>query len=298
MFNSPKSSDLAVAPVQHRYEHAEDVNNPNSSVYKVLNLVGHGKRVLELGPGNGSITRYLAERQNCQVYAIELDVECAELVAPWCEDVLVHDLADLNWISWAQTHFVGSDGFDAIVIADVLEHLIAPDQLLQACPQLLGPRGSVVISLPVSGHSALIASLLKGRFTYQRHGLLDATHLRFFGLPDIQALVGSSKLDIVDASFVTKHPLETEFADFWVQLSPIAKYVVTRHPHAFVYQVVFRALPTQQRTLDPTKITVDLTTIAANRPALLESIRWIAVGLARKHLSSHMRTYLRRLFTS
>ena len=71
-------------------------------------------------------------------------------------------------------------GFDLILMADVLEHLAKPGNLLQECRDLLTPEGSIMLCVPNIGHWYPRARATIGAFDYDQRGILDSTHLRFF----------------------------------------------------------------------------------------------------------------------
>ena len=69
----------------------------------------------------------------------------------------------------------------ALVCADVLEHVPDPAVLLPRLLQTFLPTGgTVIISLPNVAHWSVRFSLLVGRWQYADKGILDHTHLRFF----------------------------------------------------------------------------------------------------------------------
>ncbi|MFN2441847.1 MAG: class I SAM-dependent methyltransferase [Thermoanaerobaculia bacterium] len=71
-------------------------------------------------------------------------------------------------------------GADAIVMADVLEHMKYPGRLLDKALDGMNQGGRVFISVPNVANLAIRASVLVGRFEYSDRGILDATHLRFY----------------------------------------------------------------------------------------------------------------------
>jgi hypothetical protein len=56
-------------------------------------------------------------------------------------------------------------------------------------------------------------------------------------------LFAQAKLKIIDVGYVTKHPLETEFADKWLTLSEPVKEVLLGSAYASIFQVVLKAVP-------------------------------------------------------
>lgn len=73
----------------------------------------------------------------------------------------------------------GSD-FDVVVAADVLEHIIDPEAILTELRDVLAPGGVIMVSVPNFAHWYPRLRVLFGRFDYDRRGILDAGHLRFF----------------------------------------------------------------------------------------------------------------------
>jgi SAM-dependent methyltransferase len=94
--------------------------------------------------------------------------------------------------------------FDFIVCADVLEHLLRPARSLVELRGMLADAGTLVASLPNSGHAYFRWNVLLGRFPQDRRGLFDRTHLHFFpwqGWVDLFASAGF-RLDAVHCSGV------------------------------------------------------------------------------------------------
>ena len=67
-----------------------------------------------------------------------------------------------------------------VVCADVLEHLVRPEDLLSRIAGWLAPGGRLFVSLPNVANASVRGALLLGRFPYADRGILDRTHLRFF----------------------------------------------------------------------------------------------------------------------
>ncbi len=79
-------------------------------------------------------------------------------------------------------------GFDLVLMADVLEHLGRPGDLLEQCKDVLTPEGSVLVCVPNIGHWYPRSRAALGMFDYDQRGILDATHLRFFTRRSIRKL--------------------------------------------------------------------------------------------------------------
>jgi 2-polyprenyl-3-methyl-5-hydroxy-6-metoxy-1,4-benzoquinol methylase len=223
---------------RHVYEYTVDPGSNTASAF-VARLVGSSKRVLEIGCGPGSITKVLAQQGQCQVTGIELDPAAIEKATPFCDTIIQGDLNDTEW-----PHLVDNMPlFDVVVAADVLEHLYNPWTTLKQMVPLIKPNGCLVISLPHVGHAVVASCLMTGNFEYRDWGLLDRTHIRFFGLKNIEELFAQADLKIVEANYVIKTPEETEFAENWSKLTATVQSALRSSQHADIYQVVVKAVP-------------------------------------------------------
>lgn len=72
------------------------------------------------------------------------------------------------------------NGYDVVLAADVLEHVRRPERLLVEVRDRLVPGGSIVASVPNFGHWYPRTRVALGRFDYDRRGILDHDHIRFF----------------------------------------------------------------------------------------------------------------------
>ena len=224
---------------RHTYEYQVSVDADDSAPARVVRIVGEDKRVMEIGAGPGSITRLLTSVSKCRVTALEIDSEAIKKLAPFCERVYQVDLNNKTWPEVVES----GDRFDVVVAADVLEHVYEPLTVLKAMKGFLNEDGYMVISIPHVSHSAVHACLLEEDFEYSDFGLLDRTHIRFFGIKNIQKLFEDAGMKIVHAEFVVRNPEHTEFANRWSRISPEIRSVLAKNPFGSVYQVVVKAVP-------------------------------------------------------
>jgi SAM-dependent methyltransferase len=102
-----------------------------------------------------------------------LDVEVIEGVDDAVDRFIAADLED------GLAHEVGSV-YEVVIAADVLEHVRRPDVLLTEIEGCLAPDGTLIASIPNFAHWYPRLRVVTGRFDYDRRGILDRTHLRFF----------------------------------------------------------------------------------------------------------------------
>lgn len=221
----------------NRYWVKVDPSTQNNAHAFAIDLIGYSKRVLELGPAAGHVTRALI-RRGCDVTGIEVDAEAAAGLAGVAA-CIVGDLNDPTVIVKAAEE----RKFDAVLAGDVLEHLSDPLRTLRACREALVPGGYVVVSLPNVGHADIALSLLHGKFPYHDYGLLDRTHLRFFTLESIAELLEHAGLLAIDIRRVVRPVFETELELDSASFAPEVVESVLAHPEAETYQFVVRAVP-------------------------------------------------------
>ena len=218
-----------------RYRVDIEPDNPNDSHFQVVELVGSGHDVLDVGCADGDVGRLLQETGN-RVSGLDRDEEAAEKARADLERVVVADLDTCSLLD----HFDAAS-FDVVVLADVLEHLREPARALRDATELLREGGRLVLSVPNVAHGALRLALLQGRWSYTETGLLDRTHLHFFTRTSLLELVEGAGLAVDQLRATVADPLGVE-----VELDPdrVPATVVewVRHqPDALHYQFVLTA---------------------------------------------------------
>lgn len=143
------------------------------------------KRVLELGCHKGAMGAAIKQRfPGVHYTGIEINPDTAAIARTRLDEVLCEDLLTLD----TDTHPAFAEKFDALMLADVLEHLYDPWAMLVKLGRHLAPGGKVYASIPNARNYWLISELIQGRWTYQTAGLLDVTHIRFFTLRECQRM--------------------------------------------------------------------------------------------------------------
>jgi O-antigen biosynthesis protein len=178
----------------------ESLLDENSSLTKMLGLIGKNKQVVDFGCATGYFAR-LMTRQECIITGVEINQDAANAAKQYCQEVIV---ADLDFVS--VTEILPDRRFDVAVFGDVLEHLRDPWQVLRDTKQILTKDGYIVASIPNIAHGAIRLALLQGKFEYTELGILDNTHLRFFTRKTVEDLLENSGYLLKDLQR-TKLPL-------------------------------------------------------------------------------------------
>lgn len=221
-----------------RYEPpAIDLENKNTSLVLLIELTGRNKDVLEVGTSTGYVSRVLKERGNT-VTGIEIDPEAGEIAGQHCDSMIIGDIEKLDLDT-----YLAPSSIDVIIFGDVLEHLASPGDVLRKVKKYLRSDGFLTVSLPNVCHGDVILNLLMGNFGYTSMGLLDATHLRFFGLRNIIDLFSRCGYSITDIHTTVLPVGGTELkVDPGLVPEDLANFVKSL-PNSSVYQYVFKASP-------------------------------------------------------
>lgn len=207
-----------------------------SSHTLVVDLVPEGSRVLEFGCATGYMSEVLKSRKGCKVTGIEISPEAAEIAREHCERVIVGDAEELDY-----GELLGKERFEAILFADVLEHLKRPGDVLERIRPFLSRRGKVVASIPNIAHGSVRLALLAGEFRYRELGLLDSTHLRFFTRAGIHELFEGAGFVITNWLYTRNEIDGTEVRVPALPMSESLREWLQKDPESSIYQFVVRA---------------------------------------------------------
>lgn len=216
-----------------KYNFSLDLHG-NNSLSKIIPEIRSGSLVLEFGPANGRLTRYLKEELSCKVYAVEIDAAAAKDAAPFAEKILVDDIEGFRW-----TEEFKDIAFDYIIFADVLEHLYHPSEVLKAALKLLQEEGTILVSVPNIAHNSILLNLFCDRFEYTGTGLLDDTHIRFFTYNSLHHLFYRLHLLPVLEDAVYLPVGENEVSSSYEQVAPEVGQALQGRLYGNVYQFIF-----------------------------------------------------------
>jgi len=224
--SNPETRSRYWAPVEH-----------NSTLSAELALIGVGKKILEIGPGSGHMTEALA-RQNCTVTCVEVNQSLTSIAHSFCQRMIVADIEQLL----PDQAFPGEQ-FDVVLFGDVLEHLKDPASVLRKLRGYLAPSGYLVASLPNVAHASVRLALFNGDFNYTEEGLLDRTHLKFFTLDTIVALMREAGYGIAELHRTRVGVFNTEVKLAIGKIPPSLLGKLMRDSEATTYQFIFSARP-------------------------------------------------------
>jgi glycosyltransferase involved in cell wall biosynthesis len=222
-----------------------------SSHTYALDVVPHGAKVLNIGPG--SVTREL-RRKNCDVTVVERGKPGVPL-----RDVRViaQDLND-------PPRFDARD-YEVLLMLDVIEHLADPERFLEALRKQLdhAPK-KLVLTTPNIAFVVPRLMLLGGQFNYGRVGILDRTHTRLFTFRSIRHLLRDAGFRIKTMKGVPA-PFPKALGDGALGRAAVAINLglIRLAPTVFSYQIFIEA----ESTPDVDFLVRDAVLRSSDRPA-------------------------------
>ena len=228
------------------YDCPEAMDPPaGTSWAALLEHVPDGAIVLDVGCATGSFAVAL-KRKGCRVTGVEINPAAAEVARTRCDEVHVGDVSEL-----LARGTLPAEAFDVVLTADVLEHLVDPWTLVRELRRVLKPGGFLLASLPNVTHASVVLEMCRGRFPTRPEGLLDATHLRFFGEESAISLFTQGNYRATVVARVRHDPRHTEFA---TRLDTVPEAVLgfldAANPNATTYQFIIRATPAEAVAVD------------------------------------------------
>lgn len=153
----------------------------------------------------------MCENKALRFFGVEMNSDWAQAASPFYEKIWIQSIDSMD------DEFL--KGYNAVILGDVLEHLPAPEVVLQKLINLQLPGSVFLISAPNVANLWVRLNLLFGLFEYADRGILDRTHLRFFTRKTLTAMIKTAGLEIVSAQ-ATPIPLELVSSFF---VSPAGK---------------------------------------------------------------------------
>lgn len=139
-------------------------------------------RILEIGCGNGATGAEAIARNKCGKYiGVEVFEPIAAQAAKVLNDVHVGNIEIMD-LPYPEKYF------DILILSEVLEHLVKPNDVIARISKLLKPGALVFASSPNIAHWRVIFELVKGRFEYQGQGIMDESHVHWFTPFSFEAL--------------------------------------------------------------------------------------------------------------
>ncbi|WP_244834517.1 methyltransferase domain-containing protein [Clostridium sp. BJN0001] len=170
-----------------KYDFDLDLDSSNTMSI-IIKIIKPKSKILEFGPANGRLTKYLKNSMNCCVDIVEIDNNAGKEASQYSNKSFIGlENGDIEKYIWLDS--LKNEKYDYIIFADVLEHLRNPQKVLFKCKKVLNDNGAILMSVPNIAHNSVIIDLLNNEFKYNKLGLLDNTHIRFFTIKSLLRMI-------------------------------------------------------------------------------------------------------------
>lgn len=181
-----------------------DINNKGDAKSFIAGYIGKDKVCLDVGCGAGLLGEALKKYKNADVYGIELDKKALDYARKTNSYKGLYNFSVTELEGKEYDKFVKAGiKFDYIIFADLLEHVISPENVLIPFSKFLKPNGKILVSLPNVAHLDIVKGLINRNFNYNQVGLLDNTHLRFYTKKSFRQFIEQIN-DVFDQNFAVK----------------------------------------------------------------------------------------------
>ena len=157
------------------YWQARKERVPPPRVYYIAPLLTPGSSVLDVGCGDGELFEYAnATVANLDWHGIDVSPAAIEKSRRKGMQCTVSDITS--------SAFLGDTSvFDYLVISEVLEHIMCPEQVIEHCLKKF--RRGLIVTLPNIAYYKHRWRMLTGRFPKQ-WSWHPSEHIRFWSIPD------------------------------------------------------------------------------------------------------------------
>jgi 2-polyprenyl-3-methyl-5-hydroxy-6-metoxy-1,4-benzoquinol methylase len=223
------------------YTENQFVSDENNSWSIIIDLINEDETILDIGCSSGNFGAEIIKRKKCIVDGIDIDSKDVKLAKGKLRRALLLNIETdpLDPIT---------DKYDAILMVDVIEHLVHPVGTLKRIASLLKPGGRLLFSVPNMAHVSVRLDLLQGDLDYRKVGLLDDTHLHFYTEKTLLRVLSSAGYSVEKALSTTitypKPLLETKLNEVGLKATPEFSANLS-NTKGNVYQFVGDARPTK-----------------------------------------------------
>jgi 2-polyprenyl-3-methyl-5-hydroxy-6-metoxy-1,4-benzoquinol methylase len=151
-------------------------------------------RLLDIGCSGGDTICFLKENNLIQEgTGVELfELSNSNQTNPLIDKIIIGDIQQKNID-------IPFNYYNVIFCGDVLEHLTDPWDVLNYLKQFLTNDGVIIASIPnIREIKTSFQIFIKGDFKYEKSGILDKTHLRFFCKKNIVQLFKDVNFDVLN----------------------------------------------------------------------------------------------------
>ena len=157
----------------------------------IAGWIAPGERVLDLGCGDGSLIRYLAQTRRVRGLGVEIDPR--NVLESMKNGISVIQMDLEAWLAG-----IGDGSFDHVVMSQSLQMVHHTEQILR---EMLRVGREAVVSFPNFGYSLHRQAIAAGRMPVSEslpYQWYDSPNVRFFTMADFEDLCAQRGIEIME----------------------------------------------------------------------------------------------------
>lgn len=176
----------------------EDKSYPylSKTLQKILNKLKYKKKLLDIGCGNGSLTKILSKNFN-STFAIDTSNSAIYFAK---KNNLKKVKFKVGSLQLYQSKFKRNT-FDTITAIEVIEHVYSPDLFLKDVKKIMNKKTNLIISTPFHGYFKNLLISIFGKFDDHFNPLWEHGHIKFWSVHTFKELLSRNGLKIKEIYF-------------------------------------------------------------------------------------------------
>ncbi|MFH1544807.1 MAG: class I SAM-dependent methyltransferase [archaeon] len=150
--------------------------------FELIKFISPGQKVLDVGCADGTLGQKIKSEFGNVIVGIEVSKKMGKEARKKLDAVVIGDVEEIN-LNLKKNYF------DVVVLADILEHLKQPEGVIKKLNPFLKSDGTIIVSVPNVANIFVRLKLLFGKFDYEKSGIMDETHLRWFTLKSLKEMM-------------------------------------------------------------------------------------------------------------
>lgn len=171
----------------------EDKSYPylSKTLEEILNKLKYKKKLLDIGCGNGSLTKILSKKFN-STFAIDTSSSAIYFAKKKNLKKVTFKVGSLGF---HKSKFK-LNTFDTITAIEVIEHVYSPDSFLKDIKKIMNNKTNLIISTPFHGYFKNLLISIFGKFDDHFNPLWEHGHIKFWSVDTFKKLLSRNGLKI------------------------------------------------------------------------------------------------------
>lgn len=171
----------------------EDQSFPylSKSINKIFKNLKNKKKLLDIGCGNGSLTKVMASNFN-KTFAIDSSVSAIFFAKKKKNNNIIFKKGSLK----VYKKYFKNKNFDTITAIEVIEHVYSPETFINEIKYIMNKKTNLIISTPYHGYFKNLLISILGKFDSHLNPLWEHGHIKFWSIKTLQKLLQNNGLKI------------------------------------------------------------------------------------------------------